>query len=136
MFLFRRFSAVGGLRNQALRRLYRKFFVKNRPEARGLRLLRGWLSPEQRAQFDTKGYFDVVGCDSGRRYRIHYGTMTNVHELDDAGRPVEGWCFVPIGQLVAGDIMLAQKIALETREFSALAVANLFNVARIGPPPC
>jgi hypothetical protein len=24
-----------------------------------------------------------------------------------------GWCFVPSGHLVAGDVMLAQKIALE-----------------------
>jgi hypothetical protein len=52
--------------------------------------------------------------------------MTNVHEIDAAGRPKIGWCFVPAGYLVAGDIMLAQKIALETNEFRALAVANSF----------
>jgi hypothetical protein len=126
MFLFRRFSAESGSRIQALRKLYRKFVGENRPEARGLRLLRGWLSPEQRAQLDAERYFDVVGCDSGKRYRIHYGTAMNVHEIDDAGRPRICWCFVPIGQLVAGDIMLAQKIALETMESSALAVANPF----------
>jgi hypothetical protein len=33
---------------------------------------------------------------------------------------------VPTGHLVAGDVMLAQKIALETNEFGALAVANTF----------
>ena len=33
---------------------------------------------------------------------------------------------VPLGYLVAGDVMLAQKIALETNEFGALAVANSF----------
>jgi hypothetical protein len=37
-----------------------------------------------------------------------------------------GWCFVPKGSLVAGD--LAQKIALETNERAALAVANRFAV--------
>jgi hypothetical protein len=99
---------------------------ENTREARGLRLLRDWLSPHQREQFDTKGYFDVVGCDTGRRYRIHYGTTTNVHEIDETGRPRAGWCFVPIGYLVAGDVMLAQKIALETCESRALAVANGF----------
>jgi hypothetical protein len=52
--------------------------------------------------------------------------MTNVHEIDAAGRAKIGWCFVPAGYLVAGDIMLAQKIALETNEFGALAVANSF----------
>ena len=34
--------------------------------------------------------------------------------------------FMPLGQLVAGDVMLAQKIALETNESAALAVANRF----------
>jgi hypothetical protein len=35
---------------------------------------------------------------------------------------------LPTGYLVAGDVMLAQKIALETHEFRALAVANRFPV--------
>ncbi len=46
--------------------------------------------------------------------------------MDAAGRPKAGWCFAPAGYLVAGDIMLAQKIALETDESGALAVANAF----------
>jgi hypothetical protein len=50
----------------------------------------------------------------------------NIHELDGAGRPRVGWCFVPKGYLVAGDVMLAQKIALETDERGALTVANKF----------
>ena len=106
-------------------------------ETRGTALLREWLSPTQRAQFDTSKSFDVVGCDSGRRYRIHYGRVTNVHEIDDAGQPVTGWCFVPSGHLVAGDVMLAQKIALETNERATLALANRFNVKcrdEVGPP--
>jgi hypothetical protein len=97
-------------------------------EARGLKLLREWLTPEQRAQFDANRYFDVIGCDSRKRYRIHYGSSTNVHEIDSEGRSIKGWCFVPSGPLVAGDVMLAQKIALETNEFGALAVANRFPV--------
>ena len=60
-------------------------------EARGVTLLRQWLSPEQKAQFDASKCFDVVGCDSGRRYRISHGTGTNVHEIDDpAGRSRAG----------------------------------------------
>jgi hypothetical protein len=50
----------------------------------------------------------------------------NVHELDDAGRLKMGWCFVPEGCLVPGDVMLAQKIALETFESRALSVAIKF----------
>jgi hypothetical protein len=115
---------------RALRERYRA--IENVREARGIALLRDWLSPEQKAQFDASKCFDVVGCDSGRRYRIRHGTGTNVHEIDDAGRPVMGWCFVPSGHLVAGDVMLAQKIALETNERAALAVANRFPVQAPG----
>jgi hypothetical protein len=95
-------------------------------EARGLQLLRQWLSPDQLAQFDAKGYFEVNGCDSGRRYRIHNGTGMNIYEIDRAGHDRTGWCFVPDGCLVAGDVLLAQKIALETDECGALAVAKNF----------
>ena len=107
---------------QAARERYRARFATR--EERGVNLLREWLSPEQRAQFDAKRYFDVIGCDSGKRYRIHYGETTNVHEIGDDDLPSVGWCFMPVGSLVAGDVMLAQKIALETYEHGALAVAN------------
>jgi len=95
-------------------------------EARGLKLLKEWLSEEQLAQYEKHKYFDVTGCHSGKRYRIRHGTGTNVYELDGAGRPRAGWCFVPKDYLVVGDVLLAQKIALETDERGALAVANNF----------
>jgi hypothetical protein len=110
----------------AVRKLYRLFSQENTSEARGLRLLRNWLSPKQREDFDRSGYFDVVGCDSRTRYRIRFGTAMNVHELDEIGNFRMGWCFVPDGSLVAGDVMLAQKIALETSEYAALSVAKRF----------
>jgi hypothetical protein len=94
---------------------------------RGLRLLREWLSPDQLAQFDAHNYFDVRGCHSGKRYRIRHGTQTNIYELDHAGRLQAGWCFVPKDCLVAGDVILAQKIALETDERGALEVAQQFH---------
>lgn len=95
------------------------------PEERGLKLLREWLSHEQRTQFDAEGYFDVIGCHSQKKYRIRYGSSANIDELDDADVPRMAWCFVPNIYLVAGDVMLAQKIALETNERDAMAVANL-----------
>ena len=95
-------------------------------ELRGRKLLREWLSSEQLAQYDAHNYFEVTGCHTGTRYRILHGMGTNVYELDDAGRPRAGWCFVPKDYLVAGDVMLAQKVALETDERGALAVANNF----------
>lgn len=133
-YLWRSVSA--GARNVlTLRERYRA--MADARETRGITLLREWLSPMQRAQFDASKSFDVVGCDSGRRYRIHHGRVTNVHEIASAGQPVTGWCFVPSGHLVAGDVMLAQKIALETNERATLAVANRFDVqvpGRRGPP--
>ena len=85
-------------------------------------------------QFNAEGAFDVTGCHSGKRYRILHGTSLNVHELDGAGVPQVCWCFVPNGgYCVAGDVMLAQKIALETDELSALAVANKFPPGKIHP---
>ena len=77
-------------------------------------------------QYDAHGYFEVVGCQTGKRYRIYSGNGNNVIELDDAGLRRTGWCFLPCDHLVATDVMLAQKIALETDERGALAVAHNF----------
>jgi hypothetical protein len=92
-----------------------------------------WSAPSPRLafavsyeQFDAKGHLDVIGAATGRKYRIQYGTSMNVYELDDAGRLKMGWCFVPQGCLVAGDVMLAQKIALETFESRVLLVAKRY----------
>lgn len=111
-------------RERALRALYKSARHKDTPQTRGLRLLRSWLSAEQCAQFDACGHFDVTGSVSGKKYRIHFGISTNIQELDEDGTPRAGWCVVPDGYLVPGDVMLAQKIALETSEYAVLAVAN------------
>ena len=47
----------------------------------------------------------------------------NVDQLDSKGRWVCSWCFFPKGQIVTGDIMLAQKIALELDETATLRIA-------------
>jgi hypothetical protein len=51
-----------------------------------------WLSPEQRAQLDALGYFDVIGSVGGKRYRIHFGVSANVREIGEDGAPMKGWC--------------------------------------------
>jgi hypothetical protein len=93
-------------------------------EQKGLALLRSWLSPEQAQQYDAHKHFEVIGSDTGTRYRIRHGQMMNIDQLDSAGNTICGWCFLPIGNLAAGDCMLAQKIALETFESHVLAIAN------------
>ncbi len=100
---------------------------------RGITLLREWLSTQQRRQLDSYDYFEVVGCDSGKSYRIQHGVCQNLLELDADGRPRMGWCFIPEGNLVPGDVMLAQKIALETDEWGALTIAKQFLVPPVLP---
>jgi hypothetical protein len=95
-------------------------------EGRALQLLRHWLSSAQRAQFVKKGYFELAGGDTGKHYRIHVGAISNVCEIDHKGRPVIGLCFRTVGELPIGDVMLAQKIALESCESYALSVARKF----------
>ena len=93
-------------------------------QARGVQLLKENLSPAQRDQYEDGGYIEVVGGQTGKRYRIHLGSLMNVELLDSKGKPVARLCFMPRGRLADGDIMLAQKLALELFEADALKVAN------------
>src|SRR5262252_3048900 len=93
-------------------------------EERSQILLRQWLSPDQAEQYDKDQRFEVVGSDTGTRYRILRGTTMNIVELAANGRVARRWCFATEGALATGDVMLAQKIALETFELNALAIAN------------
>jgi hypothetical protein len=108
----------------ALLHEYRRPRPRTRAEKRAVALLLSWLTPEQRKQWQARGDFEVIGCDTGRRYRITYRPVMNVHELDAGGEPVQQWCFAPEGRVAFGDVLLAQKIALETMETKALAIAN------------
>ncbi len=99
--------------------------------ARGARLLRDNLSPEQLAAYRKGSSFDVIGGDTGRRYRIHRASMMNIAEFDAEGHRVWTWCFCPEGNLVRGDNMLAQKLALELFETEALAKANRHPPSRL-----
>jgi hypothetical protein len=99
-------------------------------EARGMTLLKEWLTPAQRQDLQHFGFFQVTGSHSRKHYRICIGVVQNVLELDHTGTPVCGWCFAPAGSLVPGDVMLAQKIALETDERVALRIANPFHDRR------
>jgi hypothetical protein len=106
----------------------RDAYLKSRAESRGLQLLEDNLSDKQLHQYRTRGYFYAVGCISGNRYRIAYGTVQNVVQLSRSGQPELGRCFMPKGDLVAGDCMLAQKIAIENCEQEMLRAALPFQV--------
>jgi hypothetical protein len=81
------------------------------------------LLVEQRAELS-------VGSTRARRSAltsasaIVSGKEMNIDELDSGGRVFAQWCFAPLGNLVVGDVLLTQKIALETMECDALRIAN------------
>lgn len=99
------------------------------PEAdkKALKLLRENLTPIQLSEYDKLMHFHVIGGDSGKKYRIKHGRQMNIDELDASGSRVCGWCFLPRGNVPAGDCMLAQKTALELMETEALKIANRMN---------
>jgi hypothetical protein len=86
-------------------------------------LLDRWLSPAQRSQLKASAHFDVIGSDTGTRYRIYRRVCACTAQTKEP----TSYCFVPydnIGKyLPDADRMLAQKIALENFEKDALRVA-------------
>jgi hypothetical protein len=66
----------------------------------------------------------VRGSHTAKCYRIHCRRNMNIYEVGTGQTQVAIWCFGPVGHLPLGDVMLAQKLALETDEQAALAVAN------------
>ena len=91
---------------------------------RASRLLLSNLSPIQHQQFTRYGNFEVIGGDTGTRYRIREGYFLNIERLDKDGRRTQLLCFGPRGNLPMGDVLLAQKLALELFETDAVGVAN------------
>jgi hypothetical protein len=100
-------------------------FADRDTNARGARLLIENLSQVQRDQYERRGYFEVTGGGTGKRYRIRKSYQMNVEELSNNGKRMRLLCFMPKGGLVLADVMLAQKLALELFELEALAIANM-----------
>ena len=113
-----------GAHETSANRTARHWLFYKEAEECGDRLLSRNLSPVQREQYETRGYFDVVGGDSGNRYRIWHGYSMNVEQLDKFGRWECHLCFTPAAGLPVGDVMLAQKLALELFETEAIRVAR------------
>ncbi len=94
------------------------------PHKRARQLLFEHLSPEQLAQLKRHRYFDVIGGTTKTKYRIYQRVAVNVEALHD-GRSTRCLCFAPVGALPSGDVLLAQKLALELMEPAVLQVANM-----------
>ena len=114
--------------------LARKLFrpgTRSLANLRALGLLKQNLTSFQYDQYLKRGCFDVIGERTGNRYRISHGASMNVSQLDANGRCLRRLCFHPRGGLVEGDVLLAQKLALESFELDALAVANTIEAGSI-----
>ena len=59
------------------------------------------------------------------------GYQMNVEELDSRGRRRRLLCFLPEGRVPVGDIMLAQKIALELFESEGSRLLTMFLPATV-----
>jgi hypothetical protein len=94
-------------------------------EAGAMVFLNDNLSVEQRDQLRRFGYFEVVGGETKRRYRIRGAYRLNVEEVSATGTRIRLLCFGPAEGVALGRVMLAQKLALELFEREALAVANM-----------
>ena len=88
---------------------------------RSRELLLRCLTPGQRAEFEVTRGFTVRG-QSGRLYRIAYGTTANVEVLSADGELEYRLCAGPT-DVPTTSAMLAQKLMLERREAEFLRVA-------------
>ena len=113
---------LGALRNSAPGR-YRPMT----PEQRGVALLLANLTPRQRSQYLRERHFDVIGGVSGTHYRLWHCYQQNIEELDQDGRRRWIWCVHPRDTLVVGDVLLAQKTALELFEPEAIRIAHCYS---------
>lgn len=82
------------------------------------------LDAEQRKEFATNKRFTVhVRGKEDKHYLIEYGYAGNVKLLRE-GKAVAKFCIHPVVQCPNEDVMLAQKLLLETNEEQFLKIAN------------
>lgn len=100
----------------------RLFFGDDDPGRGAEALLLESLSPGQREQYSRVACFFVTGA-SGARYRIRYGRTHNIDVIGRDGKVRGTLCGLPIGEMPTQDVLLGQKLCLETddRAFSRIA---------------
>ena len=94
--------------------------------AKARALLERALSPEQRRDLFARGWFYVKG--EKFTYRIREGHSGNVDALDANERVINRFCAHPRGHVPVYDVMLAQKLWIETDENMFLDKAALYPV--------
>jgi hypothetical protein len=107
---------------------------KKEADDRAYKLLTENLTPQQLADFNEFGCFNVVSL-KGNNYRIRKGSVGNLDALDASGKVVKRLCVHPQGGVPFGDIMLSQKLLLEAgEEDMLLKKANLHGFSQPTEP--
>jgi hypothetical protein len=108
---------------EPIRRTKAALARRRQAQQRAEALLLGWLSPDQRRQYQVHGWFEVTTA-RGYRYRVLRG---GVVRLDPRGSAycIEATCPVPVA-----DEMLTNKLLLETDERRFLATAHRYRYNR------
>jgi hypothetical protein len=86
-------------------------------------LLKSNPTAEQANELHRTRAFQVIGGATGRRYRIRHAFAFNIDLLSEQSQHVVPFCFRPRDNFAVGEIMLAQKNALEVFELEALKIA-------------
>jgi len=98
-------------------------------EAKARALLERALTPEQRRDLVAGHCFYVKG--QRYTYRIREGHSGNVDALDPSGYVVSRYCAHPLGRVPVSDVMLAQKLWIETDENMFLNEAAPYRLRNI-----
>jgi hypothetical protein len=97
---------------------------------RAKRLLRSHLDLTQRRELKRKGHFDVLGS-KGNVYRIAASYPYNVRLAGEAMRSRIFFCLEPDDpEIPLEDVLLAQKLMLESDEGEFLRLANMAYIPR------
>jgi hypothetical protein len=119
-------AAVAGLAcclREPIRRTKATLARRRQAQRRAEALLLDWLSPDQRRQYQARGWFEVTTA-RGYRYRVLRG---GVVRLDPLG---SGYCIEATSPVPVADEMLANKLLLETDERRFLATAHRYRYNR------
>ena len=108
---------------EPVRRTRAAWARRHQAQRRAEALLLGWLSPDQRRQYQARGWFEVTTA-RGYRYRVLRG---GVVRLDPLG---SGYCIEATSPVPVADEMLANKLLLETDERRFLATAHRYRYNR------
>jgi hypothetical protein len=95
-------------------------------EKRAEDLLMSMLDATQREMFRKEQAIIVIAA-SGIRYRIRLSMINNIEQLDTHGNPLLKLCVHPVNVPLA-DVLVTQKLLLETDEQEFRRMANITNV--------